>query len=345
MIDLSTRLKGVERWIESNYYFVIRSTSRSGKTTCLKTLIDKLNVTGKYYIIYCSLESVKDIVEPEKSIPVIIKSIKDSLLLTDIPHADEFASDIEDRFMSYIGNLELSLMRFSKILDKPLVIFFDAVDCLSLPTLSLFLSNLRSGYNSRTSRAHFVHSVALASTFDIINFPKPPNAVPFNIVAELYTLQSFTQEEITQLYRQHTDETGQVFEEDAIKLVYEQTQGQPWLVNVIANETIVEILQSDYTKPVTVELVNQAIQNFILNYSKYIGSPLERLKEERIRDAIKSLIFDKYLYTWEPADFTYVKDLGLLGKNPGYYYNRPANPIYAEIIKNELNISLNDERI
>jgi ABC-type ATPase with predicted acetyltransferase domain len=87
---------------------------------------------------------------------------------------------------------------------------------------------------------------------------------PFNIITKTYTLQNFTKEEIIHLYRQHTDDTGQIFEEYATELVWEQTQGQPWLVNAIAREMIVEMLHSDYTKPVTAELVNRAIQTIIL---------------------------------------------------------------------------------
>jgi hypothetical protein len=51
------------------------------------------------------------------------------------------------------------------------------------------------------------------------------SASPFNIVAKSLTLQNFTKEDIVRLYQQHTDETGQVFEENAIESVWEQTQG------------------------------------------------------------------------------------------------------------------------
>ncbi|MDR1878413.1 MAG: ATP-binding protein, partial [Bacteroidales bacterium] len=65
---------------------------------------------------------------------------------------------------------------------------------------------------------------------------------------------------------------------DAIELVWEQTQGQPWLVNAIAREVIVRILQSDYTQPITAYMVEQAIQTIILRRDTHIDSLLERLK-------------------------------------------------------------------
>jgi hypothetical protein len=169
------------------------------------------------------------------------------------------------------------------------------------------------------------------------------SASPFNIVTKTYTLKNFTKEEITQLYRQHTDETGQIFEEDAIELVYEQTQGQPWLVNAIAREVIVKLLQSDYTKPVTAELVNQAIQDIILNRPAHIDSLLERLKEERVRKVIEPIIVGEDFFGRLSDDFLYVKDLGLITDTSERL--GPANPIYGEVIARTLSYDLQQNLI
>ncbi|MDR0605677.1 MAG: AAA-like domain-containing protein, partial [Bacteroidales bacterium] len=219
-----------------------------------------------------------------------------------------------------------------------LVILFDEADCLSEDTLISFLRQLRNGYNDR-SFVPFVHSIALVGMRNIRDYKakiRPESqtmgsASPFNIVKKTYTLKNFTQEEITQLYQQHTDETGQVFERDAIELVNEQTQGQPWLVNAIACEVIEEILQSDYTKPVTAELVNEAIQTIILNRPAHIDSLLERLNEERVRKILEPMILGEDIIDCESDDFLYTKDLGLIREDNNSQII-PSNPIYAEII-------------
>jgi hypothetical protein len=163
------------------------------------------------------------------------------------------------------------------------------------------------------------------------------SASPFNIVTETFTLKNFTREEVASLYRQHTAETGQLFDEDAVTLVWEQTQGQPWLVNAIAREVIVKILQSDYAKPVTAELVTLAIQNIILNRPTHIDSLLERLKEDRVRSIVEPLILGNSFFDRESDDFLYVKDLGLICVVNSVV--RPANPIYAEVIIRKLTSS------
>jgi hypothetical protein len=160
------------------------------------------------------------------------------------------------------------------------------------------------------------------------------SASPFNIVTKTYTLQNFTPEEVAHLYRQHTEETGQRFEEEAVKSVWEQTQGQPWLVNAIANEVIVEILQSDYTKPVTAKLVNKAVQTIILRRDTHIDSLLERLKEERVRKVIEPIIMGDIFTGRLSDDFLYVRDLGLITETKERL--GPANPIYGEVIARTL---------
>ncbi|MDR2437760.1 MAG: ATP-binding protein, partial [Planctomycetaceae bacterium] len=206
MINASTRLTGVEQLIDMKQYFVIHAALQSGKTTYLRDLIGRLNATGKYYALYCSLERTQGIIDPKEGIPAIIRSIKAYMRYTSLPHA-AFAPDAD--YTDYNNVLCTSLTDFCILLDKPLVILFDEADCLSESTLILFLRQLRSGYNDRSS-VPFVHSVALVGMRNICDYKaeiRPDsealgNACPFNIVTKSLTLQNFTKDEIVQLYRQ-----------------------------------------------------------------------------------------------------------------------------------------------
>ncbi|MDR0392330.1 MAG: AAA-like domain-containing protein, partial [Planctomycetaceae bacterium] len=346
MINAATRLQGVKELIDNEQYFVIHAARQSGKTTYLKDLTRRLNVEGKYYVLYCSLETIYDITDPKQGIPEIVCKLKDEFLETDIPRCSDFAEGAN--YGSYSNVLKTSLTQFCKLLDKPLVILFDEADCLSEGTLISFLRQLRDGYNGRPERI-FVHSIALVGMRSIRDYKakvRPDSqslgsASPFNIVSESLTLNNFTKEEIIQLYKQHTTETGQIFEDNAIKLVYEQTQGQPWLVNAIVREVIVKALQSDYKEPVTAKLVNNAIQNIILNRPTHIDSLLERLKEERVRNVIEPMILGEGFIDKESDDFLYTKDLGLIRVDNAQII--PANPIYSEVIVRKLSSTTQGE--
>ena len=339
MIDAATRLQGVEQLIDMKQYFVIHAARQSGKTTYLQDLAQRLNAEGKYYALYCSLESLQNFEEAAKGIPEIVKLLRKIILFSNIPDREEFARNADFSYISGVLNMSLSL--FCMKIDKPLILLFDEADCLKEDTLITFLRQLREGYNSRKD-IPFVHSIALAGMRNIRDYKakiRPDSqslgsASPFNIVTKAFTLTNFTREEIILLYQQHTDETGQQFETEAIDLIYEQTQGQPWLVNAVASEVIFEKLHLDYTQPVTAALAHQAIQTIILRRDTHIDSLLERLKEERVRCVIEPMLTGEDYYNRLSDDYQYVTDLGLIKNIRGKI--QPANPIYAEVITRTL---------
>jgi hypothetical protein len=346
MIEASSRLRGVEQLIDMKQYFVIHAARQSGKTTYLLDLTQKLKNEGKYYALYCSLEGLQEINDAEKGIPLIIESIKQSLNICEIPKSGLFAENAG--YFNFTGVLNAELMKYCKVLDKPLVIFFDEADCLSGATLISFLRQLRLGYVNRILTP-FVHSLALVGMRNIRDYKAQirPNsqslgsASPFNIVAKAMTLKNFTKEEITALYQQHTEESGQVFEKETIELIYEQTQGQPWLVNAVVREVIIEMLQSDYTLPVTVELANEAIQTIILRRDTHIDSLLERLKEERVCRVIEPMLSGEVFFDRLSDDYQYVTDLGLIKSIEGKI--QPSNPIYGEVIARTLSYNAQEK--
>jgi len=340
MIDAATRLRGVEQLIDMNQYFVIHAARQSGKTTYLKDLANRLNDGGKYYCAYCSLESLQGINDPEKGIPKIVTRIKISLEAYRLPECDNFA--VRADFDNFIGVLQVELSKYCTALDKPLVMLFDEADCMSNGTLITCLRQLRNGYIDR-DKAKFVKSIALVGMRNIRDYKakiRPDSetlgsASPFNIVTEALTLENFTHDEIEKLYAQHTTESGQVFEQGAIELVWKKTQGQPWLINAIVREVIVKLLGYDFSKPVTADLCEQAIENIILRRDVHIDSLLERLKEPRVRSVIDPVIAGEFVST-ATDDFSYTKDLGLIRVTASKKLE-PANPIYAEVIVRTLN--------
>jgi 2-polyprenyl-3-methyl-5-hydroxy-6-metoxy-1,4-benzoquinol methylase len=354
MIEAATRLKGVERLIDREQYFVIHAARQSGKTTYLRDLTQRLNSEGKYYTLYCTLEKMQKIIDPREGIPAIVNILKGSFRFSTIPRKEEFAKDAD--FSNYADVLFIELVEFCMKLDKPLVLLFDEVDCMSEDTLILFLRQLRGGYNTRDT-IPFVHSIALVGMRNISTSlndrirdykakVRPDSESlgsysPFNISKKTYTLKNFTKEEIISLYQQHTDDTGQLFEDEAIDYIYEQTQGQPWLVNAVATEVIEEMLDYDYSIAVTAEMAKTAIQTIIFRRDTHIDSLLERLKEERVRSVIEPMILGEAYFDILSDDYQYVTDLGLIKSIRGKI--QPSNPIYGEVIIRTLSFATQEK--
>jgi hypothetical protein len=329
--------------IDGGYYFVIHAARQSGKTTLLKALTRQINAGGERYALYCSLETVSAFTEPEKGIPAIVKNISYSIKNHGLPN--DFAADTDYGDTSNV--LKSSLTGYCRSLDKPLVIFFDEADCLAEGTVITFLRQLRNGYIDKPD-VPFPHSVSLIGMRNIRDYKAQVrrdsetvgSASPFNIMSESLSLRNFTAAETAELYAQHTAETGQVFEPTAIEFAFEQTQGQPWLVNAIARECVEKITKKDYSIPVTQPLVEQAIQNLILTRGTHFDSLMERLKEPRVRGVIQPLITGDGFVTKSSDDYLYTRDLGLICERG--CDAAPANPIYTEIIVRLLNSDAQD---
>ena len=102
--------------INEKFYFVIHAARQSGKTTLLWELTDRLNAEGEYYVLYCSLEAVQGIKEPEKGIPEIVNRVKTCIKDQGLPEG--FAKDADfsnfsihgyifkaDYFLTFLENL------------------------------------------------------------------------------------------------------------------------------------------------------------------------------------------------------------------------------------------------
>ena len=336
MLPVLERNPEVKKLVDSDQYFVIHAARQTGKTTLLKTLAREINAEGERYALYCSLESVEFFTEPEKGIPEILNNLDYVLKHSTIPYEDEFVRQYRANQIS--TDLKTGLTDLTHNLDKPLIIFFDEIDCLSNGTLVTFLRQLRDGYINRED-IPFPDSIALVGMRNIRDYKSKiregretlGGASPFNIITKSLTLHNFSKKEIQRLLGQHTEVTGQPFTSEAIDLAYYYTEGQPWLVNAIARECVVEILDEDFSRTIDAAMIEQAKEQIIQRRDTHIDSLVERLKEERVREIMEKVI------TGNDQDFDilddsvqYCLDLGLLKDNGGEL--TPSNPIYREVI-------------
>ncbi len=337
MLPAQERCQGLLELIEHQQYFVIHAARQTGKTTLLLELERQLKTSGKYTVLYCSLEALEGITNPTEGIPAVIEELHTEVETQEVLEGYTFAEDLDTS--KYHTALRKALLRFCKQLQKPLVILFDEIDRLSNGTLISFLRQLRYGYVNR-GRVPFVHSVALVGMRNIRDYKVRirderetlGSASPFNIVKASKTLRNFTQEEISELYAQHTMKSGQPFPPEVVEKVYDSTQGQPWLVNAIACEILEGLLYFDTPQAISSDHVEQAVQTVILHRDTHIDSLMERLREDRVKRIVEPVILgESKTYDTLNDDYQYVLDLGLL-RETEHRLLVPSNPIYGEII-------------
>jgi hypothetical protein len=235
------------------------------------------------------------------------------------------------------------LQYWSKNSLKPLVIFIDEIDSLIGDTLISVLRQLRAGYTNRPQS--FPQSVCLIGLRDVRDYriwsdekqAMVLGGSAFNIKSKSLRLNDFTRTEVRDLYLQHTQATGQKFDDDAIDYAFEITQGQPWLVNALAYEACFE-MQKDYTKPITKDIIEQAKEILIKRRDVHIDALVDKLAEPRIRNIVDAIITGIDTSIDFPSDdIQYALDLGFVARRENNLVI--ANPIYQEVFPRELTYS------
>jgi hypothetical protein len=346
MLPVLPRLPEVDELIEDKFYFVIHAPRQSGKTTFLNFLNDEINSQGKYYSLYCSLSTLKNIADRHEAIIAIHEQLNKSMYFSDIDLIAEKAYSyntlpfIKDTTTS----ISMMLTKLCSSLDKDLVILFDEADCLSGDGLISFLGQIHDSYLTKGIKLKFPSSIALVGMRNIRDYlsqvrpeaeSKGPVS-PFNIIKKALILSNFTSDEIKTLYNQHTEASGQVFEPSAIERAWYWSEGQPWLVNALAYEAVTEILKKQYSEPITGPLIDLAAEALIKRRDTHIDSLLERLKEPRVIRVMDPVFAGtKSKISLGSDDRQYCLDLGLVTEGEDRNL-RPANGIYQEIMSRAL---------
>ena len=238
------------------------------------------------------------------------------------------------------GALGEALARWSEADARPLVLFVDEIDSLVGDTLLSVLRQLRAGYVRRPEG--FPQSVVLCGVRDVRDYRIHSSAEQaviaggsaFNVKARSLRLGDFSRDDVTALLAQHSGETGQAFEPEALKTIWERTRGQPWLVNALADETCFRDASGrDRSHSITAERVRDAQERIIRRRETHLDQLADKLQEDRVRRVVEPLLSGGDERDFSVSDIEYVRDLGLVASDPPL---RIANPIYAEVVPREL---------
>ncbi|MEV5894428.1 ATP-binding protein [Nonomuraea fuscirosea] len=335
MLPPTPRLPEARTLIEMDRYFVLHAPRQTGKTTMLEALASELAAEGDTAALVFSCEEAKsagdDIGWAEKILLTSLRETAESAGWPEewLPPAYQPQDTAGQRFRT-------ALSAWCRRIPHRVVLFLDEIDALRGNSMVSILSQLRHGHNRRPKGYPFPASMVLCGLRDLRDYkvasggtPDGFNAAsPFNIIRKSLRLGDFTADQIAELYDQHSQTTGQEFTKDAVDRVYELTQGQPWLVNALADEIITEMRVTDI---VTVESVDVAKERLIRARATHLDSLAARLDEPRVKRVIEPIVAGTSPGTDIAFDqaVSYVHDLGLIRDTRALDI---ANPIYREVL-------------
>ena len=330
--------------IHQERYFVLHAPRQTGKTSCMLALRDYLNKEGKYIAVYANVEGGQALRNDVRGVVgTVVDTISRELRIivgnTSYNYIVEESKKVESGSVisEYFTQLSMAL-------DKPLVLFIDEIDSLVGDSLVSVLRQLRSGYANRPDA--FPQSVVLCGVRDVRDYrivlsnqDIVTGGSAFNIKAESLRLGNFSQEEIRELFMQHTHDTGQMFDEGCFPIIWSATEGQPWLVNAIGREVTYKMQENrDRSVRITPEMIERAIENIIYRRETHIDILINILKEDRVRRVIQPIITKSTKasdYLIPTDDILYAEENGLITRERGKPL-RISNNIYSEIIMREL---------
>jgi len=124
MLPAFDRLPEIRRLVAQRRYFVIHAPRQTGKTTALNALVDEINGNGEMAALYCTLETLQNAKDPDKS----NLAIRD--LMFDNYEAAFPAGNAESGAAPHDGGgtglaVRNALRSLCRRAGKPFVVFFD----------------------------------------------------------------------------------------------------------------------------------------------------------------------------------------------------------------------------
>ena len=337
MLPPEDRLIGAQlhRYIRDKLYWVLHAPRQTGKTTFLRNWAREINEKGEAVACYVSIESCQGLIERAEAMKTMHFSICESARAWELPIPE-----------LTLENPELLLYQTMRkwselVLPKPLIVLFDEVDVLEGEILISFLRQLRDGFAERTA-GKFPISIALVGMRDLKDYitqakggiPVNPGS-PFNIKEDSSTIGNFNMDNIIHLFAQRTEETGQKITQEAIDYVWDQSRGQPWIVNSLFKRATMRILDETSIETVTLSHIKEAREQMILARETHLDALAYRMENPKIKKIMETLMTgntDPLLS--ESEGFRLCIDLGLVTREKGM--PSVANPIYREILARHL---------
>ena len=307
--------QNMKEMVDEGRYFTIFAPRQSGKTTFFYYFCKQLEKESTYIAIQLSFQKLTHYLAEEfyqfvqnklyfqllnrlESVNCPhLKEVKDFLKVHQIKNNISFGALFE----------ELNIL----IKRKKIVIFIDEFDGIPKHEISNFLTSLRKLYQEyKVNKNKALYSVGLIGIRNITKLTVS-GVSPFNI-ADYIELPSFNYKNINDLYAQFTNETNKPFSTESVELIFQQTAGQPWLVNRLGS-IITTDFNSETTIPFSKDDVEKAINTLILESNDHFYNLSEKMY--LYKETFRKILFEKIKYNPEDRAQSFLKSYGLIKNN------------------------------
>jgi hypothetical protein len=340
MLPPEERLVGAQlhRYIKDKLFWVLHAPRQTGKTTFLQSWAREINAGNEAVACYVSIETCQAVSDLDASMLTMYQTIQNSAGFAKLPAPEVDKNDVKNL-------MQTTLKKWAELVaPRPLIVLFDEVDVLQGEPLISFLRQLRGGFADR-GVGKFPVSIALVGMRDLKDYitaakggvPVNPGS-PFNIKADSAYIANFQQDDIARLFAQRTAETGQQITVEALDYVFEQSRGQPWIVNSLFQRATMRILDEASRETVTIEHIRVAREQMILARETHLDALAYRLDDPGIRKIMETFFSGEVDFKLADNEaFRLCQELGLVAIEDGAPVI--ANPMYREVLARQITFS------
>ncbi len=229
---------------KGGHYITIWAPRQTGKSWTLLQAMNRLKKNERFDVLKIELEHLKGEEDPIEAIKSIGNTIlrrlnKEPISITNLDHFQQIFS--------------------GTILTKPLILILDEFDALSKETIGLVVGIFRNIYTSRLNepnlptqeKDYLLHGLALIGVRRVLGLGNRRGS-PFNIQKSIH-VPNLTFEEVKGMFDQYQKESGQHIDDDVIRRLFDEAQGQPGLISWFG-ELMTEGMDDlvvDTAKPIT----------------------------------------------------------------------------------------------
>jgi hypothetical protein len=322
----NTRRQDIKTMVDQGRYFSMFAPRQSGKTTFIEELCGQLRRDDTYVAVLLSFQEYKYLDKQE--FYAEIEKYLYSQLITRLEQVNCEKTEAVQQFLNQhhlTNNVSFrSLFEgLNGILQsKKIVVFIDEFDGIPPIELESFLTTLRELYQKHKKITHkALYSIGLIGIRNITKLVVG-GVSPFNI-ADHVVIPPFSLKNVQDLYAQYTEETNQPFTEAAVKKVYEETSGQPWLVNRLGTILTVDV-KPGTVAPIDEKDVDKAIQILLNEKNDHFDNLYE--KARLYKETFVEIVFDHVEYYPDDEDQSWLEQYGLIKNKDGHTV--VANNIY-----------------
>jgi len=314
----NTYKQDIKTMIDRGRYFSMFAPRQSGKTTFLDGIRKELHNNQSYVVIILSFERYKDL-DKTQFYELIEEELYSQLVsrlrkvnCEKIEKVEQFLNSHHLTGHISFGKLFAELNQI--ITFKKIVIFIDEFDGIPTNGLANFLTALRDLYQKyKGVKQKALYSIGLIGIRNITKLVVG-GVSPFNI-ADQVDLPPFSLKKVRDLYAQYTEETNQPFTEEAVKMIYDETGGQPWLVNRLGTIETIDI-KPQTVEPIHRKDVEKAIRLLLKEKNDHFDNLYEKAKQ--YKETFVEIVFDHVEYNPDDEDQGWLEQYGLIKDKDGH---------------------------